>query len=151
MHSHFGSYLGFYMTEKGPSSQWSNPTCNCCLSYTVSTMSVDALATRGARASADMVLTNKPEYSVPSIRGVYFCHAEFIFNKHENLFAFSFNSLNLNDTGSWNPSSWKTRTHLSCIVSAMVADGLVMHEARASAAVVSTSISWIDLVSATDR
>ena len=30
------------------------------------------------------------------------------------MFAFSLISQHWDDTGSWNPSSWKTRTHLSC-------------------------------------
>ena len=43
----------------------------CSQSYTDNTMSADALATLGARASADMVLTPKPEYSISSIRRIF--------------------------------------------------------------------------------
>ena len=45
-----------------PNLQWSYPTC--CLSYTYSTMPVDALGTLGARASLCMVLT--PQWNIPS-------------------------------------------------------------------------------------
>ena len=64
MYLHFMSYWGFCPTElRRPSSQWSNPTF--CLSYTVNTIPANILATSGARASAQMVLTPKSR-NIPS-------------------------------------------------------------------------------------
>ena len=39
-----------------------------------------------------------------------------------------------NGTNNWNTSSHKMKTFASCVNNTMVADGLVMQEARASAA-----------------
>ena len=61
--------------------------------------------------------------------------------KHENMFTFSIISQHWDATGSWNPSLWKTRTRLFCIVNTMGADDLAMQRAwraRASAAMIFT-------------
>ena len=42
-----------------------------------------------------------------------------------DIFAFSIISQHWDDTGSWNSSRWKTRTHLSYIVTRKAGDGLV--------------------------
>ena len=52
------------------------------------------------------------------------------------------------DTGSWNPSSSKTRTYLFYIIKIMAADGLAMQGARASATSIFNMLNWIDLVPA---
>ena len=59
-----------------------------------------------------------------------------------NIQIFSIISQLWEGTGSWNHSSWKTRTYLFCIFNAMVADSLAAQRARASAAMVLTKISW---------
>ena len=65
------------------------------------------------------------------------------FRKHKNRIAFStIISLDWDGTGSWNPSSLKTRTCSPCIVNTMVADVLVTQEAKASAAMVLTYLAW---------
>ena len=60
--------------------------------------------------------------------------------KRRNIFAFSVISQNWYGTGTWNPSTWKTRALLSCIVNiiASSADALATRVAKALAAWVMT-------------
>ena len=62
------------------------------------------------------------------------CCAELIFE-----LAFSIIFQNWVGTVTWNRSSWKTRTCLSCIVNTIIANELAMQGARASAAIVWSS------------
>ena len=55
---------------------------------------------------------------------------EYIF---QNVFSFSLISEHWDDTGSWNPSPWKTRIQLSCMVNIVAADDLGRPGARTSA------------------
>ena len=55
---------------------------------------------------------------------------------------------NWHDTGSWNPSSSKTRTYLLFIVNIMGADVLATQGARASEAMIFSMLNIIDSVSA---
>ena len=63
MYSHFISYLGFCSTEEDQIHKWGNLKCR--ISYTVTIMPADALATLGARAPAGMALTPQ-SLTVPS-------------------------------------------------------------------------------------
>ena len=60
------------------------------------------------------------------------------FAESQDIFKFSIISRNWNDSGSWNHSSWKTRTRLSYIVSTQAADDLSTDRARASADIILT-------------
>ena len=60
------------------------------------------------------------------------------FRQHENILAFLIIPEHWEGTDSWNQSTWKTRTHLSCIVNTMVADDLATAGARSSATIVLT-------------
>ena len=60
------------------------------------------------------------------------------FRKRYNMFAFSSISQHCDGTGDWNPSLWMSRASSSCIFNIIVADGLVMPGARASAAMMLT-------------
>ena len=62
IYSHFESYLGSGFNQVDEINIWNN---TCCLSYTVNIMSVDALATLVASASAGMVLIPKKR-NIPS-------------------------------------------------------------------------------------
>ena len=50
------------------------------------------------------------EYSISSIRRVNHCPIAFLFRKHKNVFISQY----WDGSGSWNLSSWKTRSHSSC-------------------------------------
>ena len=65
------------------------------------------------------------------------CCAEVIFGKHD-IITFSIISQHWDGTGSWNTSSWKTRTCLSCVIKTMAADDPATQGARLSAAMVLT-------------
>ena len=66
-----------------------------------------------------------------------------VFSKYENIFAFCIISPHWDGTGSWNPSSWKTKTSLSCIGIMMLADDLVILGASALAAIVLTHLPLV--------
>ena len=55
MYLHFELYFGFGLTQVDEINSWTT-----ILSYTTNTMPADALATLGASASADVVLTLNP-------------------------------------------------------------------------------------------
>ena len=62
------------------------------------------------------------------------CCAKFKhFWKCGNVFVFCIISWSWEGVGSWNPSSWNTKIHLSYIVNAMTTDDLVMQGVRATA------------------
>ena len=58
--------------------------------------------------------------------------------EHKHIFTFYIIPLHCYDTGSWNPSSSKTRTNLFCIVNIMGADVLARQGARTSATMILT-------------
>ena len=67
----------------------------------------------------------------------------FVMRKHKKMFVLFTLSLNWDGKWSWNYSSWKKTICLFCIDNTMVADVLVMQEARTSAAMVLTFLSGI--------
>ena len=56
------------------------------------------------------------------------------FTKHKIFFAFCIISQHWDGASSWNPSLWMTRTHPSCVVNTIAADGIATQGSRASAA-----------------
>ena len=70
--------------------------------------------------------------------------------KHKDLYIFVSISQNRDGAYSWNPSSWKTGTHVCCIVNIMAGNDLAMQGARALTAMVLIQLSWGILISASD-
>ena len=50
------------------------------------------------------------------------------FRGNKNIYLHFIPFLHINMTGSWNPSSWKTRNYLVYVVHIMAADGLATHD-----------------------
>ena len=75
-------------------------------------------------------------------------HAELFIGNKKNVSTIDIFPLHWHDTGSWNPSSSKTRTYLLYIATIMAADVLVMQGAMASAARIFTMLNWINSVPA---
>ena len=67
--------------------------------------------------------------------------AKFFIRRHKNVSIIYIIPPSWIDTGSWNPSSCKTRSCLFCIVNIMAADGLATQGARASAAMLLTQLN----------
>ena len=67
------------------------------------------------------------------------------------MFALFLISQHWDGTGSWNPTSWKTRTRLFRTIKSMAADDLMMHGARSSSSTVLTKFAENILLSAQGR
>ena len=75
-------------------------------------------------------------------------HAKLLQREQKHLFTFYVMYPHWHDTGSWNPSSSKTRTYLFYIVNIMGADGLATEGARVSATIILTMLNQINSVPA---
>ena len=109
-------------------------------------VSADVLASFGARTSTDAGMTKllpsmhreqtlKSPYGPATSRCnnyVINSLSANIFTWNKNLFAIYIIAPHWHDTGSWNPSSCKTKTCLFYIINIVAADGLVTQTARAS-------------------
>ena len=67
-------------------------------------------------------------------------------NPHPHHPIFFIISQHWDETVHWNPPQWKTWNHLSCIVNAIAADGMVVQGARSSATMILSWFSWNILV-----
>ena len=91
----------------------------------------------GQRSCKHHINTNRVSTSASNATDVLHlyikpCSDQFILRKHNNISAFSIIFHHRNGAASWNSSSLKTWTSLSCAVNIMAADDLVIQGARAS-------------------